>query len=478
MSGIIIVSLGESAGSLTLDGADALTRAERVVLRTRRHPIAAWLDERGIVYQALDALYEMAEDFDALNAALAKAVLQAQADLGPAGGFCAYAVADASTDASVRALLDQRAEPVILPGVTQAAALSGYAGGGVMVLPAAQTRGAWLNPSIPLVVTEIRSRLLAGEAKVKLLTLYPPDLEVRWRAAGQTRRIPLSEMDQQPAYDHTTALYLPPVPLERRTRFDFEDLVAVMDRLRDPVAGCPWDKEQTHVTLREYVLEEACEAIEAINQGDMEKLADELGDVMLQVVFHACIDQQHGGFDIQDVTTAVCRKLIRRHTHIFGDACCDTAEDVLRNWAEIKRGEKGLKTHTDDLKDVPLALPALMRAAKVQKRARDAGMDWDTPLAALEKVGEEAAEVAQALRENAPKKALEGELGDLLFAATNVARLADVQPELALLTAVEKFIRRFEQVETAVLAQGKQMKGMSLEALDVFWEQAKACETA
>ncbi|MDR1261867.1 MAG: nucleoside triphosphate pyrophosphohydrolase, partial [Oscillospiraceae bacterium] len=342
-----------------------------------------------------------------------------------------------------------------------------------------------LDPSRALIVTEIGGALAAGEVKVKLLTLYPDCWKVTLGRAGSVEQVPLSELDHHGrAFDHTSWLVVPPAPLMDRDRFDFQDLVDIMDRLRDPDTGCPWDREQDHVTLREYILEEACEVIEAIDRNDPDKMADELGDVILQAVFHAKVDQERGGFDILDITTAICRKMIRRHPHIFGAAKADTSAQVLKNWEAIKREEKRLTTQTDVMRDIPKQLPALMRAAKIQKKARDVGFDWDTPLEALDKVMEETSELRAELERvgSKPKPALlprvEEEAGDLLFAVVNAARLAGVQPELALNTAIEKFVCRFDRVERAVAADGKEMRGMPLSELDRYWDKAKLEEAA
>ncbi|HML45330.1 MAG TPA: nucleoside triphosphate pyrophosphohydrolase [Clostridia bacterium] len=469
---IQIITLGERVGTLTLEAVETIRGAQTLLLRTQKHPIASWLEKEGIEYQSLDGLYERAESFDALNRALAQAVLQSAP--------CVYAVQDALTDESVRLLLEKGEAVRILPGVSQlgqalSEAVLPAAGRGFVSVAASDMESLRLNAASPLIVTEIDNQLLASEAKLKLLKLYSPETKVFFRTASAHQWVELAEIDRQRKYDHTTCVLLPAQTLEARTRFTFEDLVDIMDRLRAP-DGCPWDLEQTHRSLREYLLEEAAEAIEAIDNEDMEKLSDELGDVLLQVVFHACVDKQHGGFDIYDVTSAICQKMIHRHAHIFGDMVCENAEAVLKSWEAIKKKEKGLETQTALMRDIPRQLPALMRAAKVQKKARDVGFDWRDAAEAFPKIKEEAAEFLQALQDKDPKEHVEEELGDLLFAVVNVARLSGIQSELALTAATDKFIRRFERLEEAILADGKQMRQMSLEEMDVYWGKLKKKE--
>lgn len=473
MERLTIVSLGpDKALHLTLEAAEALRAAPSVLLRTARHGVCAWLSQNGIAFASLDSLYESLEDFDTLNAAAADRVMEILSSGKP---LC-YAVPDPGSDATV-ALLRERGVPMrILPGVTQPdvaradALTNGFpAVSRLQTAAAVDFAAAAIDPSAPLLVTELNSRLLAGETKLHLLDVYAPETRVLFSG----NPIALSRLDRQAGYDHLSYVYIGQSPMTERARFTFTDLLEVMARLRRPGDGCPWDREQTHRTLREYLIEEAYEAVDAIDSGDPWRMADELGDVLLQVVFHAEVAKEHGEFTISDITTAICHKMITRHAHIFGDVKCETAEDVLKSWESIKKQEKGQKTTAEGMRDLPGYLPALMRASKVQKKAKQAGFDWDTAEEALAKVHEEAGEVAMELQNGRDPEA---ELGDLLFAAVNASRLAGVQPEVALSGATEKFIRRYERMEAAILAEGKQPKDMSLSEMDVYWEKAKRLE--
>lgn len=256
------------------------------------------------------------------------------------------------------------------------------------------------------------------------------------------------------------------VDFNKIERYDFNDLLALMERLRGE-GGCPWDREQTHQSIRRNFIEEVYEACEAIDNEDNTHLCEELGDVLLQVVFHSHIAQSDGAFDITDVTDGICRKLILRHPHIFGKVSVSGSAEVLDNWEEIKRHEKQQETYTQAMDEVAKSLPALIYAEKIQKKARKAGFDWDEVSGALDKVREETDELVSAIAGNGNA---EEELGDLLFAAVNVARFLEVDPEEALNKAARKFHRRFARVEEMA---GDALKEMSLAEMDKLWDKAK-----
>lgn len=257
----------------------------------------------------------------------------------------------------------------------------------------------------------------------------------------------------------------------KKGQYDFDDLVRIMDILRGE-NGCPWDREQSHTSIRKNLIEETYEVIEAIDSNDYNLLCEELGDLLLQVVFHSKIASDNGGFSINEVCDGICKKLILRHPHIFGDVTADTSEAVLTNWDIIKKKEKGHESNTDVLKAVSKALPSLVRSQKVQHKAAKAGFDWPEVDGALEKLKEETDEVAQALK-NGSREEIDEEVGDLLFAAVNVSRKAGTDAEEALFKACDKFIDRFSKVENAVLEDGLEMDNLSLSELDSYWEKIK-----
>ncbi len=255
----------------------------------------------------------------------------------------------------------------------------------------------------------------------------------------------------------------------RKESYGLNDLKNIVSILRAP-GGCPWDIEQTHESLCRGTLEECYEVIEAIHEQDPDHLREELGDLLLQVVFHADIEREEGRFDLEDVADAVSKKLIFRHPHVFGDVTVADSTEVLVNWDQLKRQEKDQETYTDTLTSVARSLPALWRAEKVQKKAKKAGFDWPDTSGAMDKLSEELGELKEAMAQGTN---VEEELGDLLFAAVNVARFLDADPEEALNAATDKFISRFAKVEQMALQEGKDMGEMPLEELDKLWERAK-----
>lgn len=254
-------------------------------------------------------------------------------------------------------------------------------------------------------------------------------------------------------------------------KYTIEDLLNIMEKLRSP-EGCPWDKVQTHDSIKKSMIEESYEAIDALDSGDDKAFANELGDVLLQVVFHSQIAKERGAFEFDDVVNEICTKLITRHTHVFGNESADGEKEALDNWEKNKKKEKGLTSYTEMLRDVPKYYPALMRAEKVQKKAKGAGFDWDAINDVYAKVDEEINEIKEACASGSPS-AVEEEYGDFLFAAVNLGRFLGVTPETALTNASEKFIRRFERMEQAAKAAGRELSDMSLTEMDEIWDKIK-----
>jgi tetrapyrrole methylase family protein/MazG family protein len=256
-----------------------------------------------------------------------------------------------------------------------------------------------------------------------------------------------------------------------KEKYDFNELVEIMKTLRSE-NGCPWDREQSHESLKRYLIEETYEVLETIDANDKKALCDELGDVLLQVVFHSEIARSEGTFDINDVITGICQKMIIRHPHVFGEGKADTPDEVLENWEAIKKKEKKLKSQTGVLKDVPSNLPALMRSYKVQQKAAQVGFDWDDIDDAFSKVDEEIQELRDVYKSNNVER-ITDELGDAFFALVNVSRFLKIQPELALSGTIGKFIRRFEYIEQQSTKAGKKLEDMSLAEMDELWNEAK-----
>ncbi len=481
MSHIQIIGLGAFHAQMTAEATEALFSAKQLFLQTSRCTMAATLDARGIPYHSFDALYDAAPDFDALNDAIAHALAEAAqigdvvfATLGQPAGLPALPAIIRHADPSITSVTVLPSPGYADAAIATVAGRTGFVG--CFQRRFANDLGA-PDPNLPLAVEEVDSRLIASDAKLALLDVYPDEFPVTVAIAGERayalRTIHLFELDQldDDAYAHSTCLLLPVLPFERKTRFSERDLEDVIRRLRAP-GGCPWDREQTHASIRMDLLEEAYEVAEAIDLADDDKLTEELGDLLMQVTFHAVMAEERGAFVLRDVVTGICQKLIYRHPHVFSDWAVGSTAEVLENWEALKRTEKDQKSFADTLVAVPKPLPALTRAAKLQKKAAKAGFDWPDVQGALEKCVEERDEFLAEL-DKGDREACAEEMGDWLFALVNAARLSGLDPELCLTAANEKFLERFARMECLVQAAGKSLEQCDLSTLDGYWEQAK-----
>lgn len=484
---ITLLGLGPAGLELiSLEGLRALESAETLILRTERHPAATELRARGVAFDTLDSVYEATTSFPELYPRLAGRVLRAAAD-GPIvyavpghpllGEESVRLVAAGAREAGLT--LRVIAAPSFVDVVAAALATAGELPDLVewQVVDGAAVERVWWDPSRPTLVFQIDDLPTASRVKLALLEEYPDNWEVCLvRRAGNPEaewvgRFPLYTIDRPDVgeYDHLTTLYLAPLPAEKR-RTGFREFVDVVAKLRAP-DGCPWDREQTYQSLKRYVLEEGYEVLEAVDSEDPDKLCDELGDLMLQVLMYAQLAAEEGCFDIRDVMGGIVDKLIRRHPHVFGDLSVENSDEVLRNWDAIKSQERPERTSALD--GVPKELPALMKALEVSKRAVKVGFEWGSLEGVLEKLDEEIAELKAELPDRDPDK-LRGELGDLLFTVVNVARWLRVDPEEALRQMVERFGQRFREMERLAAAEERPLSGRGIEELDRLWDQAKA----
>ena len=444
---ITIAALGPDDPKLmTLGAYEAMTGADVLVLRTERHGVADMLRARGVAFETLDALYGQCEDFDELCALAAQRLI---ALARKAERLC-YAVSEPVSDATVRALAAALPEGFALR-VTGGVTLSDGAAGAALALgvntenlrtiTALSLDALRPQADCPQVITEIDNRCLAGDVKLWLSDLFDDETTVYFlenAASADAQALPmplpmlLCELDRQPHYDHRTAVLVPAVSVFERSRATYEDFVTVIRRLRAP-GGCPWDRAQTFHTLRQYMIEEACEAADAMEAGDPDKIADELGDVLLQVVLNSCIGAEHRAFTDRDVTSLAARKMITRHEHVFGQATAKDAQAVVSVWERAKKRERGEQSALERMEEVPASLPALMRAQKVIRRqAQASGAEMNVSCAR-----EQAASAMQAL---CRPDAGEGQLGAALEALCALAQAMGLDAEIALRSATARRI--------------------------------------
>lgn len=480
---ITIVGLGPGdPAQLTRRAWEILAKAEEVYLRTRKHPTAAALPE-GLTVHSFDHLYEEAPDFEQVYTTIAAEILA----LGrrPRGVIYAVPGHPLVGEASVGRILDAASEANLLVHVVAGlsfvepvlTALGTDALAGLQLVDATQLATMHhppLNPDMPALVAQIYSQALASDVKLTLLNQYAPEhTVVLIHSAGTveetTVTLPLYELDRQPGVAHLTTLYVPALP--RFASFEgFQDTIA---RLRAP-DGCPWDREQTHASLRSNLLEEAYEALEALDAADDEALMEELGDLLLQIVLHAQIAVEAGEFSMADVIAVVDAKIKHRHPHVWGDTAVSGTEEVFRNWEALKAQERSAKGQKGTgepslLGGVPKTLPALAQADTYGRRASRVGFDWQEVEGVVDKVVEEIEEL-RAAGDHAEREA---ELGDLLFAVANWARWLDVDPETALRLSNARFARRFAWVEAEAKRRRLDLARLDPDALEDLWQAAK-----
>jgi tetrapyrrole methylase family protein/MazG family protein len=475
-----IVGLGPGQiGDLSRRAWRTLEAAQTVYLRTKRHPCVPDLPA-GVTYHSFDDLYDTSDSFEQVYQAIAQQVL----DLAKAGDVVYAVPGDPLVGESTVTRLIQAAQEAsiaveIVSGISFVEPILALLGvdalDGLQVLDGITIAGMHhppINPDYPALLGQVYNREVASNIKLTLMNQYPDDYPVKLVHAAGTpatlvESLPLFEIDRSERIDHLTALYVP--ALGKMSSFEqFQEVIA---HLRAP-NGCPWDQKQTHLSLRQYLIEESYEVLEAIDNGDMDALCEELGDLLIQVALHTQVAIGDGEFMMTDVLSRVNEKLIRRHPHVWGDVKVSGAEQVLANWEVLKTEEHAQqgKERKSLLDGIPKGLPALLHAYKLQAKVAKPGFDWEKADDVLQKIQEEIAEVQSAETDEDRAK----EIGDLFFAVVNWARRMGVaDPESALRDTNLKFQRRFRYVEDAVLRSGKPITEFSLKQLDALWDEAK-----
>lgn len=482
---IWIAGLGPGDFAAIPDRSIELMRRLPVFLRTERHPAVARLVALGVAYTSFDELYEGSSSFEDVYAAITDRLLASKET------EVVYAVpghplvAETSVQMLVARARELQVETEILPAPSCLEAVCQVLGldlaRGVVILDGLEIRARAPVPHLSCLILQVYSPLVASEVKLSLMEVYPDTHHVQVvRAAGvpgeeKIVQIPLYELDRQKWLDHLTTVYVPPCQDAQRAPgslgASLEELAELMAILRGP-GGCPWDREQSHASLRSYLIEETYEVVEAIDAGEPHKLKEELGDLLLQIVFHAQLARERGAFTLEDVIRGITAKMRRRHPHVFGDVSLNTSQEVLARWDDLKKVEKGDR----GLMDLPPSLPALLKAQRVQEKAARVGFDWPSAAGPWEKVQEEARELQAAVASQRTED-IQEEIGDYLFAVVNVGRHLGVDAEAALSRAVDKFRRRFTFIEQQAARSGKALSELSLEEMDAWWEQAKVRET-
>jgi len=490
MSQIDIVGLGPgSPGHLTLETLDLLKNKSRNFFRTEIHPVMDFIRDEGIVYESFDHYYETEDSFEKVYDKIVNELIA----VAKTGETIVYAVpgnplfGEKTVEKLIEKAKNQGISYRLYPGVSfvdvTMNALEVDPIQGIEILDAFDCIKNPPDPQKGILVTQVFDKHMASELKLGLMELYNPEKKVVLLINSGipdqeiVQEICLYELDRIESINHLTSLY---IPAEKEAYLGFKGTLDIMKTLRSE-DGCSWDRVQTHESLKSYLLEESYEVLEAIDNEDWDNLAEELGDVLFQIVFHAEIASEESRFSMNQVINGINEKMIRRHPHVFIDKAEFNPDEVETNWDAIKRLEKGeielseegnIHKISAEMKKLPRSFPALMEACKVQKKAAKIGFDWENAAQAFEKIGEETEELKEALKKNDPEN-IQEELGDLLFSVVNVARLLKIQPEIGLRNATQKFIQRFEQMEKLASQEKKCLSDYTFDQFDAAWNRAK-----
>lgn len=483
LMGITVIGLGPGDSQMiTRQVWEILSESDVVYLRTERHPSVADLPTQ-TKYVSFDRFYESSADFSIVYEQIVEELLRLARTAAQNGTDIVYAVpghpmvGESTVSALLSAASEKELRVKIVPGLSFVEPVLTSLGldalDGLQLFDAievAQYNHPPLISETPLLLGQVFNGLLASELKLALMNLYPDEHEVMLvHNAGMEsqliEKLPLYSIDRSSNLTHLTCLFVPALS-STSTLQSFAETVAI---LRSP-DGCPWDREQTHQSLRKGFLEEASEVLTALDEGDPEDLCEELGDVLYHLVMQAQIASELGEFKLADVIASIDNKLKHRHPHVWGDLEITDSQEVIRNWEMIKDREKVADSNNSSLLDnVPTSLPALARAQKVQERVKRVGFDWPYLSGVKEKVQEEISELNSA--ESHQER--QYELGDLLFAVVNWARWLDIDAESALREAIIRFSRRFRYVEQLAGERGLELIDLDLNSLEVLWDEAK-----
>ena len=483
MGKIYVVGLGPgSVDSLTLGAINRIEGGTKNFLRTEKHPTIKYFKDKNIDYKSYDYLYDTKEEFiEVYKTIVEELKIEAEKEeinyYVPGNPLVA--------EKTVEILLKEGLDVEIVSGMSFIEPIIELVKrdpvNGLKIVDGAEFDSFSVDINVDIIITQVYNHRILSEVKIILSEIYGDEhLVYLIHSAGikgheQMLEIPVFELDRMDEIGSLSSIFVPKVEKINKKIFDFNDIMCIMRVLRGS-EGCPWDIEQSHESLRECLIEEAYEVIDAIDNGDIDNLLEELGDLLLQVIFHSQIAYEEGEFNPIEVTSHLANKLILRHPHVFLQKNVENSEQVVYNWNKIKYANRDITSLSGKLRDIP-RLPALMMSAKVQDKAADIGFDWDDIQGPIDKVKEEFQEVLEAMEEfDKSDEHVEGEIGDLLFAVVNLSRFLDVNPEIALNRTIKKFIARLEFMEFKSKKMGKELENMKLEEMDILWNEAKLTE--
>ena len=488
---LTVIGLGSgSEDQVTIGNWRKIKQAVKVFVRTEDHPMMTLFAEDNINYTSFDYIYEKHDQFPNVYKEIVETLI---AEVNQCTeGEIVYAlpghpmVAESTVQQLIARCDEAGIELEIIGGESflDAAftALQFDPIEGFVLLDAADLKAHLLQPELHTLIGQVYDQFTASDVKLALSEKYGDDYEVVvGHALGipeqqQMIKVPIHELDRLDGYHNLSLIYVPRSEHEELRNRSFERLHEIVAALRNPDGGCPWDIEQTHQSIRKNFIEELYEALEAIDEDDPEKMQEEFGDVLLQIMLHSQMEEELGSFNVFDVLETLNKKLIYRHPHVFGDTAAKSAEDALQSWEAMKAKEQQANGIAEQRKSkldgIPKDLPATLTAHKLQKKAAKVGFDWDTIEPVLAKIKEEIAELEEAIA-NLDEREQMKELGDLMFAVINAARFINADPEEALAYTNIKFKRRFQYIEEQLRINGKTFDDTDLIEMDRWWEEAK-----
>lgn len=484
MGKIYIIGLGPgSIDALTLGAVNRIRSGRKNFLRTEKHPTVKYFIDNKIDFKSYDYIYDSEEDFLSVYENIVKELKKESQTEDEINYFVPGNPMVA--EKTVELLLEDDIEVEIVSGMSFIEPMIEIVGrdpiNGLKIVDGAVFDSLMVDINVDTIITQVYNRRILSEVKLILSEIYSDEHEI-WliHSAGieneeETLKIPVFELDHTEEIGSLTSIYVPKIEKNIKNIYDFNDIMGIMRVLRG-IEGCPWDIEQTHESIRQSLIEEAYEVVDAIDSKDVDNLCEELGDLLLQVIFHSQIAYEEGEFNPIDITSSLANKLILRHPHVFSQKYVENSTEVVYNWNKIKYANRDITTLTGILKDLP-RLPALMLSFKVQDKAADIGFDWDDIQGPIDKVKEEFHEVMEAMDLYGKEdERVEGEVGDLLFAVVNLSRFLSVNPEVALNRTIKKFINRLEIMEVKSEEMGKKLDDLNLHELDQLWNMAKELE--
>lgn len=481
---INIVGLGPgNIGSLTLDAVDKIKDKNPNYLRTEKHPTVEYFKNNNIVYKSFDYVYDREDNFENVYSKIVEELIENARKFNEINYFVPGNPMVAEN--TVSKLLKSSDEDLTINLGTGLSFIEPMLEGvrhdavnGLSIIDGINFSFSDININSDCIITQVYSQRVASDLKLILSEVYGDEYLVYLINSGgimgeeEILKIPIYEVDRNKNIGDLTSLFIPKIEKDNKI-YGFSDIIQTVAKLRD-IDGCPWDRKQDFKSLRKYLLEETYELINAVDNDDIDNIIEELGDVLLQVIFYSQIGYEDGEFNIYDVISHLNDKLIHRHPHVFSNTVIENEEELRKNWDELKKEEKSYKKISDSISDLPQT-SLLMKSYKIQEKVSKVGFDWDNIQGPLDKVIEEYNEILEIINDEKSSKngELEGEIGDLLFSVVNLSRFLKVDPNIALKKTIDKFIKRFTYIEESAINNNMDLKNMSLEEMDKLWNKAK-----